>query len=74
MASNVLATAIRRTAGSLAVKAPSLKMGRENRLVVAMGTLRPVSSSACRKRLRMASRSEADAPQGTRSLSWKLTP
>ena len=74
MASNVLATAIRRTAGSLAVKAPSLKTGRENRLVVAMGTLRPVASSACRNRLRMASRSEGDDPQGTRSLSWKLTP
>ena len=62
MASRVLATAIRRTAGSLAVKAPSLKTGRENRLVVAMGTFSPVSSRAWRKRLRMASRSAGDEP------------
>ena len=69
IASKVLATAMRRTAGSLAVKAPSLNRGRENRLTVAIGTLSPVTSRACRKRLRMASRSEADVPQGTRSLS-----
>ncbi len=74
MASRVLATAKRRTSGSLAVNAPSLNTGRLNRLVVAMGTCMPVSSSARRNRLTMASRSPAGAPAGTRSLSWKLTP
>ena len=58
MASRALATASRRTAGSLAVKAPSLNTGRENRLVVAMGTTSPVSSRASAKRATMASRSD----------------
>ena len=42
---------------------------RENRLVVAIGTLSPVSSSAARKRLRTASRSAGAEPNGTRSSS-----
>ena len=74
MASNVLATAYRRTCGSLAVNAPSLNTGWLKRLVVAIGTFMPVSSRALRKRFRMASRSVADAPKGTRSSSWKFTP
>jgi hypothetical protein len=41
MAQSVLARAKARTRGSLAVKAPSLKIGWENRLVVAMGTTMP---------------------------------
>src|SRR5918994_1575629 len=73
MASRVLAMANRRTAGSLAVNAPSLKTGRENRLVVAMGTRMPVSSSARRNRLRMPSRSVGDDPGGPRSSSWTST-
>ena len=42
----VFGTAKRRTPGSLAVNAPSLKTGRLKRLVVAIGTFMPVSSSA----------------------------
>ena len=57
-------TAHRRTAGSLAVNAPSLNTGFENRLVVAIGTFMPVSSSARRNRFRIASRSAADEPGG----------
>ena len=41
-----LAQRVRRTFGSLAVNAPSLKIGCENRFVVAIGTRSPVSSSA----------------------------
>jgi hypothetical protein len=75
MASSVLRTAKRRTSGSLAVKAPSLNTGRENRFVVAIGTFMPVSSSAVRNRFTTASRSAgADEPGGTRSSSWKFTP
>ena len=74
MASSVLATEYRRTRGSLAMNAPSLKMGWVNRLVVAIGTFRPVSSKALRNRLTMASRSAWLEPKGTRSSSWKLTP
>ena len=66
--------ASRRTSGSLAVNAPSLKTGRQKRFVVTMGTCIPVASSARRKRLRISSRSLGDEPYGTRSLSWKLTP
>ena len=64
MASSVLATANRRTAGSLAVNAPSLNTGREKRLVVTMGTFSPVASRALRNRLRMASRSDGDRAVG----------
>ena len=74
MASHVFFTAKRRMAGSLAVNAPSLKIGRQNRLVVAIGTFMPVSSRACRNRLRIVCRSVGEAPYGTRSLSWKETP
>ena len=74
MASRVLRTANRRTSGSLAVNAPSLNTGRENRFVVAIGTFMPVSSRAVRNRLRIASRSAGVDPKGTRSSSWKLTP
>jgi hypothetical protein len=74
MAPNVFATAYRRTAGSLAVNAPSRKTGWENRFVVAIGTFMPVSSRAWRKRFTMASRSCGDDPKGTRSSSWKFTP
>ena len=74
MASHVFFTAKRRMAGSLAVKAPSLKIGRQNKLVVAMGTFMPVSSSACRNRLMIVCPSDAEAPYGTKSLSWKEIP
>jgi hypothetical protein len=74
IASHVFFTPNRRTCGSLAVNAPSLKIGREKRFVVAIGTFMPVSSSARRNRFSTASRSAADEPYGTRSSSWKLTP
>ena len=74
MDSIVFFTEYRRTCGSFAVKAPSLKTGWLNRFVVAIGTFMPVSSRALRKRLRTASRSAADEPNGTRSSSWKFTP
>src|SRR5512135_2320211 len=69
-----LAIAYRRTAGSLAVNAPSLNTGCQNRLVVAIVTTTPVSSRAERKLLSTSSRSRGLAPGGTRSSSWKLTP
>ena len=56
------------------MNAPSLKIGRENRFVVAIGTFMPVSSSALRNRFSTASRSAGDEPYGTRSSSWKFTP
>ena len=74
MAAHAFFTANRRTCGSLAVNAPSLKIGREKRLVVAIGTFMPVSSRARRNRLTICSRSAADEPGGTRSSSWKFTP
>jgi hypothetical protein len=46
----------------LDVNAPSLNAGWVNRLVVAMPTPRPVSSSALLKRATMRSRSAADDP------------
>src|SRR5215469_9646646 len=59
-----LASANRRTSRSLAVNAPSLNIGCENRLVVAVVTTRPVSASARRKsairRSRSAGRVEAE--------------
>src|SRR5262249_8196014 len=69
-----LARAYRRIAGSLAVNAPSLKTGCQNRFVVAIETTMPVSSRAARNCLRIASRSVPPASGGTRSSSWKLTP
>ena len=69
MASKVLTTAMRRTAGSLAVKAPSLNRGWENRLTVAMGTLSPVTSSGVSEALEDGFTIGGQVPQGTRSLS-----
>jgi len=69
-----LARANRRTSRSLAVNAPSLNIGCENRLVVAVVTTRPVSASACRKSAILASRSAVLASKSNTSLSWKLTP
>src|SRR4051812_39212012 len=69
-----LRSANRRTPRSLAVKPPSLKTGWVNRLVVAMGTTRPVSSSALRNRVTIRSRSSSSLPNGIRSSSWKVTP
>ena len=57
IASSVFVIAHRRTAGSLAVNAPSLNTGFEKRLVVAIGTFMPVLSSARRNRFRICSRS-----------------
>ena len=74
MASSTLATARRRTAGSFAVKAPSLKTGWKKRFVVAIGTFMSAFSRAVRKRFTTASRSAIEAPNGTRSLSCRLTP
>ena len=74
IASSVFVIAQRRTAGSFAVNAPSLNTGFEKRLVVAIGTLMPVLSSARRNRFRICSRSAGVDPGGTRSSSWKLTP
>ena len=69
-----LARANRRTSRSLAVNAPSLNMGCENRLVVAVVTTRPVSASARVKSAIRASRSPGLASKSNTSLSWKLTP
>ena len=69
-----LRSAYRRTERSLLVNAPSLNTGWKNRLVVTIGTIIPVSSSAARKRLISRSRSPSAEPNGTRSSSWKLTP
>ncbi len=54
--------------------APSLNEGSLNRLVVAIGTLSPVSARAFLKSLMIVARSEGVASMGTRSSSWKLTP
>ena len=62
VASQAFLTESRRTGGSLAVKAPSLKTGRQKRFVVTMGTCIPVASSARRNRFRISSRSSADEP------------
>ena len=70
----VLASANRRTSRSAAVNAPSLKIGWPNRLVVAVVTTTPVSSSARRKSPIFRSRSASDASNGNTSLSWKFTP
>ena len=51
-----LRSAYRRTERSLLVKPPSLNTGWVNRLVVTIGTTRPVSSSAARNRLMWSSR------------------
>jgi hypothetical protein len=57
----------------LLVKPPSLNTGWVNRLVVAIGTIMPVSSRAFLKR-DDASRVGASEPNGMRSSSWKVTP
>jgi hypothetical protein len=57
-----LPIAARRTPRSFDVNAPSLNTGCVKRLVVAMPTPRPVSSSAALKRATMRSRSAADEP------------
>ena len=69
-----LASANRRTSRSLAVNAPSLNIGWPNRLVVAVVTTSPVSSSALRKAAIDASRSVPEASKPNTSLSWKFTP
>src|SRR5215831_3224161 len=60
--------------GSCEVNAPSLNTGSVKRLVVAIGTVRPVASRAFLNLATMRSRSAAFASIGTRSLSWKFTP
>ena len=70
----VLASAKRRTSRSAAVNAPSLKMGWPNRLVVAVVTTSPVSSSARRKSPILRSRSPWLSSNPNTSLSWKFTP
>ena len=67
-------SAYARTEESLEVNAPSRNAGCEKRLVVAIGTTRPVSSSAFSNSATICSRSAHEASMGTRSLSWKLTP
>jgi hypothetical protein len=59
---------------SLAVNAPSLNIGCENKLVVAVVTTSPVSASARLKSPIRASRSPGLASKSNTSLSWKLTP
>jgi hypothetical protein len=59
---------------SLLVRPPSLNTGWVNRLVVAIGTARPVSSRAARNRLMCCSRAVSSLPKGMRSSSWKVTP
>ena len=70
----VLRSAKRRTLRSLAVKAPSLNTGWVKRLVVTIGTARPVSSRAARRRLRLVSRSWSSASNGITSSSWNVMP
>ena len=70
----VLRRAYRRTVRSLLVKAPSLKTGSPNRLVVTIGTTIPVSSRAFLNSLMILSRSVLLLPAGTRSSSWKVMP
>src|SRR6266540_380645 len=74
MLCSVLRIAYRRMSRSFEVNAPSLNTGWLNRLVVAIGTTRPVSSSAARNRLTRRSRSAASEPNGIRSSSWNDTP
>ena len=69
-----LASANRRTSRSLAVKPPSLNTGWPNRLVVAVVTTSPVSSSALRNAAIRLSRSASLASNSNTSLSWKFTP
>jgi hypothetical protein len=51
-----------------------LKAGSEKRFVVAMGTAKPLESSAALKSRTMRSRSARLASMGTRSLSCRFTP
>ena len=74
MLRSTFCSANRRTARSLAVNAPSLKMGCPNRFVVAIDTTRPLVSSASRNRPISLSRTVSSLPNGIRSSSWKLTP
>src|SRR6266542_251795 len=74
MLCSVLRIAYRRMSRSFEVNAPSLNTGWLNRLVVAIGPTRPVSSSAARNRLTRRSRSAASEPNGIRSSSWNDTP
>ena len=69
-----LRSAKRRTAGSAAVSAPSLKTGWVNRLTVVIGTHMPAFATALPKLATIRSRSAAEEPNGTRSSSWRLTP
>src|SRR5690348_4786187 len=69
-----LPIAARRTPRSLDVNAPSLNAGCPNRLVVAIPTPRPVSSSAALKRATILSFSACVLPSGIRSSSWSETP
>src|SRR3954469_12646997 len=74
MLSAALRSAKRRTSRSLLVKPPSRKTGWEKRLVVTMGTPRPVSSSALRREPSAASFAPASASKANTSLSWKVMP
>ena len=56
------------------MNAPSLKIGCENRFVVAVVTTRPVSSSALRNAAIRSSRSTLLSSNPNTSLSWKFTP
>jgi hypothetical protein len=58
----------------LAVNAPSLNIGWPKRLVVAVVTTTPVSSSALRNAAIRISRSAGGASKPNTSLSWKFTP
>ncbi len=72
---STLRSAYRRTSRSLLVKPPSLNTGWVNRLVVTIGTTRPVSSRALRNRVDVRrAGSASSAPNGIRSSSWKVTP
>ena len=66
--------ATRRTARSFDVKAPSLNIGCQNRLVVAIEQTMPVSSRPFLNRSSSARRWDSGAPKDMRSSSWKLTP
>src|SRR3954470_17388395 len=69
-----LRSAYRQTVRSLLVKPPSLKTGSPNRLVVTMGTTRPVSARAALNSSMIRARSLLLDPGGIRSSSWKVMP
>ncbi len=74
MLRSTLRSAKRRTLRSFEVKPPSLKTGGLKRLVVTIGMIRPVDSSAPFRRSISVCRSASVEPKAKRSSSWKVRP